>query len=215
MFIFISLLSLAACNFGEKPSAQQKGLSSHHRDNDHHQDPPSDSLEHIDCSPLLKHDDSDINKAYQESFKHLGAFLLYYQKKITELGETKAGVHMTELKSLGVTPPNYLGYKIDELSIKTIDTDLKQPRARATWQAWCQHPGNFVCHFFKFISHGALKNSKNIEDIFFKSNPYHNRPELFAWFDDGIWTMQTLIFGKSTGPENKAQAHADPSMWCE
>ena len=211
----ISLIVISACD-GSTTLPSQHSIQSRRPDftkNNSNAGQPSNAVKFIDYSLLINHADADINRAYQESFKHLGALLLYYQQKLAEMDEGQAALHMS---GLPFQPHDkFLGYKIDDLSIKSIDTQLKHESARKIWQAWCPHPDNFVCNFFKFVNHGLLvgKSPKNIEDIFVLK-PYEGRTSLFTWFDDGLGCMQNLVFGKSYFITRDDIAHADPNKWC-
>jgi len=179
---------------------------------------PIPTKQRIDCSSKLTHANPDISKAYEESFKHLGIFLLYYQQKLLEAGEPEAVKYMVSLDPFGIQPfqPPFFD-QVKDLSTKEIDSRLTNDNVRKIWQNWCRYPANFICNLLKSVNYAPLsdKSPKNIEDIFIIVNPYNLSNDLMHWLDDGLWGMQTIIFGKnSAGLEENDMAHADPSKWC-
>lgn len=174
-----------------------------------------------DFTHLIKHQNPVIDRVYQEVFKNLGIFLVYYQEKIERFGLEKATVHMTELELMDDPgSSNLLGKNFADMRLADIEKSLTHPIARQFWEDWCRHPDNLVCHLVVMTRHLSKTNLTTIEKLFDDASgiglqsTYDWRESFLTWSDDGLWSFQRLLFGATTGPGREEETKpVDSKIW--
>lgn len=122
------LFSATGCEYKDRPINRPKGAK-------------------FSCVEYLAQQPEALRPYYDDLFSRYGAFLSYYDNKITELGPEAA---KREIDNLGPFLPqndekSYFGITLKD-AIAKADA-LKDPGLQKYWSSWCENPGNFVSYF--------------------------------------------------------------------
>ena len=198
-----------------KPNPDQPEQTRTHSSQPNKSDEDGPGNDKISCIDKLSHSDAVIDRAYREAFSMFGAFLLKYQEILQKGQDVQTEFNKIPILSMYQngkyfdTPVNDQGNG----DLVKIDKGIVLPAVRNIWQAWCQHPDNFLSWLLYPVYHieanNILELSQNSHGFY-----YTTKPTMIMWGDDGFWMMSQLLGISIKGSPGESDTwKADPNKW--